>query len=213
MNNHQPHNIKLWNLAMILAIVTVFYNIAEGLVSVFLGIADGSLTLFGFGLDSFIEVLSGIGIWHMVVRIQLKGDESSDKFEKTALTITGVSFYLLTVGLLLTIIYNVWKGHKPETTFWGIIISLISILSMMVLMTMKKNIGIKLNSDAILADANCTKTCIYLSIILLLASVLYAIFKIGYIDSVGALGIAYYSFREGKESLEKAKGKDCCDVS
>lgn len=202
---------RLWNTALVLAVITVFYNILEGLVSVFLGAADDSLTLFGFGLDSFIEVLSGIGIWHMTVRLKQNENENRDKFEKRALTITGISFYILTAGLLLTGIYNIWQGHKPSTTFWGIIISVISIFSMLVLMSLKINAGKRLNSNAILADANCTKTCIYLSVILLLSSILYAIFKIGYIDSFGALGIAYYSFTEGREALEKAKGKDCCN--
>jgi len=107
----------------------------------------------------------------------------------------------------VTIIYNFITGHKPQTTFWGIIISLISIATMVTLMLAKLKIGKKLNSDAIIADANCTKTCVYLSVLLLASSVLYEIFKIGFIDSAGALGIAYFAFREGKESMEKSKGK------
>jgi divalent metal cation (Fe/Co/Zn/Cd) transporter len=203
-------NRRMWNIALLLAIITVFYNVVEGLVSVYFGISDETLSLFGFGLDSFIEVLSGIGIWHMVVRIRNNNDESRDDFEKTALKITGLSFYILTIGLLLTVAYNLYTGHKPETTFWGVVISLISIATMILLMRFKIKIGKKVNSDAIIADANCTKTCVYLSIILLVSSVLYEIFKIGYIDSLGALGIVYYSFKEGKESMDKSKGKECC---
>ncbi len=204
---------KLWNTALFLAVITVFYNILEGLVSVFFGISDETLSLFGFGLDSFIEVMSGIGIWHMIIRIKRStgADTHRDAFERTALRITGISFYVLTAGLLLTVVYNVFTGHKPQTTLWGIVISSISILTMIILMVAKINVGRKLNSDAIIADGHCTRTCVYLSIILLLASVLYEIFRIGYIDSIGALGIAYYAFMEGKESVEKAKGKKCCE--
>jgi divalent metal cation (Fe/Co/Zn/Cd) transporter len=67
----------------------------------------------------------------------------------------------------------------------------------------------RLGNDAIIADANCTKTCVYLSIILLVSSVAYEIFKVGYIDAIGALGIAWYAFWEGRESMEKARGKKC----
>ena len=74
-------------------------------------------------------------------------------------------------------------------------------------MLSKIKIGKKLNSHAIIADAHCTKTCVYLSIILLVSSVLFQIFKIGYIDTIGALGIAYFAFKEGKEFIEKSKGK------
>ncbi|MBX9852678.1 MAG: hypothetical protein K2X86_13110 [Cytophagaceae bacterium] len=70
------------------------------MVSVYFGVEDDSLTLFGFGADSFIEALSGLGIAHMVMRIKKNQHVVSDKFETTALKITGVSFYLLSTGLV-----------------------------------------------------------------------------------------------------------------
>ncbi|MBN2088076.1 hypothetical protein JW964_00595, partial [candidate division KSB1 bacterium] len=59
---------NLYKRALVLAKITIFYNIIEGIVSVFLGAEDETLALFGFGLDSFVEVLSGIGIWNMIKR-------------------------------------------------------------------------------------------------------------------------------------------------
>jgi hypothetical protein len=47
---------KLFRMAQWLAIATIVYNILEGLVSVYFGFEDESLALFGFGIDSFIEV-------------------------------------------------------------------------------------------------------------------------------------------------------------
>ncbi len=199
------------NLALVLAVVTVFYNILEGSVSIYFGVADETLSLFGFGLDSFVEVMSGLGVWHMITRMRGNKYENRDRFERTALRITGIAFYILTVGLLATVLYNVYTGHRPETTFWGIVISLISIVTMIVLMLAKLSVGKKLQSNAIIADANCTKTCVFLSVILLAASVLYELLKIGYVDSVGALGIAYFAYREGKEAMEKSKRKEDCD--
>ncbi|MDD5772351.1 MAG: cation transporter [bacterium] len=204
-------NKKLWNIALLLAVITVFYNILEGLISIYFGIADETLTLFGFGVDSFVEVMSGIGVWHMIVRVKNNDSQNRDNFEKTALKVTGISFYILAAGLILSASYNIYAGNKPQTTFWGIIISLISIVIMIFMMRAKLFAGKKINSDAIIADANCTRMCIYLSIILLASSILYELFRIGYIDAIGALGIAYYSFKEGKESMDKAKGKVCCD--
>lgn len=202
---------RVLNLALVLAVVTVFYNILEGLVSIYFGVADETLSLFGFGLDSFVEVMSGLGVWHMITRMRGNKYENRDRFERTALRITGIAFYILTVGLLATILYNVYTGHRPETTFWGIVISLISIVTMIVLMLAKLSVGKKLQSNAIIADANCTKTCVFLSVILLAASVLYELLKIGYVDSVGALGIAYFAYREGKEAMEKSKRKEDCN--
>ncbi|MDF1612043.1 cation transporter [Stygiobacter electus] len=201
---------SLLKLALALSIITIIYNIIEGVISIFFGLQDETLSLFGFGVDSFVEVISGIGIFHMVLKIKNNGNETRDEFERKALRITGTAFYILTVGLVISSFYNIWINHKPETTFWGIVISSISIITMTLLIYYKKKVGDALNSEAIIADANCTKTCLYLSFILLIASVGYTFTGIGYIDSVGSLGIAYFSFKEGRESFEKANSDKLC---
>jgi divalent metal cation (Fe/Co/Zn/Cd) transporter len=196
---------KWLTTALWLSVITIFYNIIEGLVSVYFGSSDDTLVLLGFGIDSFVEVISGIGILHMVLRMQLSKTENFDTFERLALRITGVSFILLAIGLVAGSILNVINKSKPETTLAGIIIASVSILTMYFLMNYKLKTGKALNSEAIIADAHCTKTCLYLSFILLISSILYELFKISYIDIAGSLGIAWYAFSEGRESLEKAK--------
>jgi divalent metal cation (Fe/Co/Zn/Cd) transporter len=158
-----------------------------------------------------VEVISGIGIFHMLFRLKQQSNPDRDKFEKTALQITGYSFLVLCVGLIFSIVYNIITSHRPETTFWGIVISFISLITMGTLIHYKRKVGIALNSKAILADANCTKTCLYLSIVLLISSLSYQITGLAGIDSIGASLIAYFSFKEGKEALENAAtGKHCC---
>lgn len=204
---------KLYKVALGLAMFTIAYNLAEGLISTYLGYEDESLALFGFGADSFIEVISGLGIVHMVLRIQRNPDSNRDDFERTALRITGVAFYILVFALVISSVYNIWTGHKPLTTFWGIVISLISILIMWVLVVSKRKVGDQLGSDPILADANCTLVCVYMSVILLVSSGIYELFGIPYIDSIGTLGLSYFAFKEGKECFEKANSDKycCCD--
>ena len=200
---------KLYSKAFQLSLFTIFYNIIEGIISMILGYKDETLSLFGFGADSFIEVMSGIGIAVMIVRIRQNPESSRGKFEITALKITGTAFYLLAAGLAAGIVYNLVNHIKPETTFWGVIISLISIAVMVWLMNSKRNVGKKLDSDPIIADANCTKVCVYMSLVLLAASLIYELTGFAYADAVGAAGLAYFSITEGKEALEKAKGKEC----
>jgi divalent metal cation (Fe/Co/Zn/Cd) transporter len=200
-------NAKLYAWASALALITIFYNIAEGAVSVFFGFEDESMSLFGFGLDSFVEVVSGIGIWHMVHRIRQSGGEDPDRFEKRALRITGWAFYVLTAGLAITSVVDLFRGHKPESTFWGIIVSIISIVSMAMLIRAKTKVGKQLNSAAILADAACTRACLQLSVVLLIASAGYRLTGIGGLDSLGALVIGGLCFREGREALEKARAE------
>jgi divalent metal cation (Fe/Co/Zn/Cd) transporter len=200
---------KYYRTAYWLSMFTIFYNIIEGIVSMVLGYEDETLSLFGFGADSFIEVISGIGIAVMVSRIKRNPDSSKSIFETSALKITGVAFYLLSAGLLAGIIINLIRNHKPETTLWGVIISLISIATMFWLMKAKIRTGKMLGSEPIIADAMCTRVCIYMSVVLLLSSLIYEVTGFAYADLIGAAGLIYFSFSEGKEAFEKAKGKEC----
>ena len=204
---------KLLNKAYILSLITIFYNLVEGGVATFYGAQNETLALFGFGLDSFVEVLSGIGIAHMIWRMKKNPIESRDHFEVTALKITGTAFYLLVLGLIIGAGLSIYYQSNPGTTLVGMIISIISILTMYILYKAKLDVGHKLNSEPIISDANCTRTCFYLSFILLGSSTLYELFKIPYVDAIGSLGIAWYAFKEGKEAFEKARTKklSCSD--
>lgn len=211
-SNKMEEEAKLYTRAYQLSLFTIFYNIIEGIVSIVLGYEDETLTLLGFGIDSFIEVVSGIGIAVMILRIRKNPGSSINKFEITALKITGTAFYILSVGLLAGVALNIVNKHKPETTFWGIIISLISIVVMIWLMQAKRNTGKQLNSEPIISDSNCTKICVYMSVILLVSSLIYELTGFIYADVIGTLGLIYLSISEGKEAFEKAKGKNyCCD--
>jgi divalent metal cation (Fe/Co/Zn/Cd) transporter len=204
---------KLYQKAYSLSLFTIYYNLVEGIVSMFLGYEDETLTLFGFGVDSFIEVMSGIGIAMMIRRIRQNPSSSKSEFEIKALKITGTAFYLLSAGLLAGIIVSIANNHKPETTFWGVVISLVSIAVMIWLMNAKKSTGKKLHSDPIISDANCTKICVYMSVVLLVSSLIYEFTGFAYADVIGAAGLVWFSVSEGKEAFEKAKGKscDCCE--
>ncbi|MGA9324435.1 MAG: cation transporter [Salegentibacter sp.] len=202
--------------ALILSFVTIFYNLAEGVVSTFFGANDETLALFGFGLDSFVEVLSGIGIVHMIYRMKRSEIVQRDKFEITALKITGTALYLLVAGLIAGAGIALFKQSEPTTTLAGIIVASVSILTMYFLYSEKMKVGKRLDSKPIISDAKCTKTCFYLSFILLFSSLVFEIWQIPYIDALGSLGIAWYAFKEGKEAFQNAKTKslscssDCC---
>jgi hypothetical protein len=204
---------KLFNTAFALALFTIVYNFAEGVVATWLGYQDETLALFGFGVDSFIELISGVGIMQMVLRIRAAGAQSRGSFERTALRITGYSFYLLVIGLIVSAIVIIYTGQQPVTTFWGVVISLISIVVMLLLIYGKIRTGKALQSPAILADANCTRVCIYMSCVLLASSAVYEFTGFAYADALGTLGLAWFSYREGKECFEKANDDSLCGCS
>lgn len=203
------HLRKYWlRRALILGLITVGYNILEGLVSVFFGTSDDALALAGFGLDSFVEVVSGAGVVHLVWRLRRDPAARPGRFERQALRITGFSFFLLTAGLLAGTGINLCGGSRPETTVPGAIIATVSLLTMWALYLGKARAGRALDSAPLMADAACTVTCLYLSIILLVSSLLYHFFQIPFLDEAGALGIAWFAFREGREAFAKARSND-----
>jgi divalent metal cation (Fe/Co/Zn/Cd) transporter len=205
-------NRRLFRVAFLLSLFTIGANILEGLVSMYFGARDETLALFGFGVDSFIEVISAAGIAWMILRIWRNPSSPRSRFEVTALRITGAAFYFLAAGLVLGAAVNIATDRRPGTTVWGIVISLISISVMSGLVRAKRSVGGRLHSAPILADANCTLVCIYMSLVLLASSLLFSFTGLGFLDSLGALGLAWFSFREGRESFEKIRGMECEEV-
>ncbi len=196
---------RLWRRARLLGMLTVGYNIIEGVVSVVFGASDEALALFGFGLDSFIETISAIGVLVMILRVQSGGEQRRSRFETTALRITGWCFMVLALALVTGSVLSVATGSAPETALPGIVISTLSILSMLWLVRAKRQVGRALDSAAIVADAQCNAVCVYMSVVLLISSGLFALTGFAFFDALGAAGLAWFSVREGRESLEKAR--------
>jgi predicted Co/Zn/Cd cation transporter (cation efflux family) len=205
----QIKNTQLMNKALWLAVLTVAYNLIEGIVSVYFGAEDEALTLFGFGMDSFIETISALGILNMTLRMRNNSSQDRSPLEIIALNITGWCFYALSLILAAGAVFNLISGRHPQTTIAGIIIACISIVTMWLLVWIKRDVGKKLHSKAIIADANCNLVCIYMSVVLLVSSLLYEFSGLAYFDALGAVGLIWFSVKEGKESFEKARGEAC----
>ena len=206
----KPTVDKRWKIATALALFTVVYNLGEGVVSLYFGVHDEALTLAGFGADSFIEVISGLSILAMIARLRRFGNKNRGRFEKLSLQITGICFYVLVTGLVVGAGVSVWENQKPDTTVAGIVVSLISIAIMRVLAMWKIRTGEQLQSASIIADGKCTMVCVYMSVVLLASSVLYELIHLPFIDAAGMLGLAWFSYKEGKESFEKSNDAAAC---
>ncbi len=201
--------------AKILAVLTVVYNVVESGVSMYFGASDETIALFGFGLDSAVEVMSGVGVLHMLFRTDYAAapESSRDQFERRALSITGYAFYILAVGMIASAVLMLISGHKPETTVVGIVVAALSIATMWLLMTLKLKAGGIIGSQALIADAHCTRMCMYLSYSLLASSLLYELFHTGLFEVAGVLIIGYFSWKEGRSALRKAAGAQSCCCS
>jgi divalent metal cation (Fe/Co/Zn/Cd) transporter len=187
---------------------TVGWNALEGLVAVIAGAVAGSISLIGFGVDSFIEVTSGSAIlWRMSVDADLSRRERG---EKRALQIVGVCFLSLAAYIAYESMLDLWSRRAPEHSIPGIILACVSLVVMPLLSRAKRRVGHSLGSAAMYADARQTEFCTYLSAILLAGLLLNALFGLWWADPVAGLIMVPIIAKEGAEGLQGKGCEDCC---
>jgi divalent metal cation (Fe/Co/Zn/Cd) transporter len=188
---------------------TVVWNTLEGLIAVVSGIIAGSISLVGFGIDSFIEVTSGsVLLWRMSVDSDVHRRETN---EKLALRIVGVCFVSLASYITYDSISDLWSKRAPKHSIAGIVLACVSLVVMPVLSRAKRKVGRVLGSAAMHADAKQTEFCTYLSAILLVGLLLNAFFGLWWADPIAALVMVPIITKEGIEGLRGKACNDCCD--
>jgi divalent metal cation (Fe/Co/Zn/Cd) transporter len=140
---------------------TITWNSLEGLVALIAGGLAGSISLVGFGIDSFIEVTSGtVLLWRMSVDADVP---SRERNEQLSLKIVGVCFIALAVYISYESFSDLLGRKPPEHSIPGIVLACVSLVVMPLLARAKKKIGNELGSAAMHADARQTDFCVYLS--------------------------------------------------
>jgi divalent metal cation (Fe/Co/Zn/Cd) transporter len=183
---------------------TVAWNSLEGLVAVVTGVIAGSISLVGFGIDSFIEVTSGsVLLWRMSVDSDVHRRERN---ERRALKIVGVCFLSLAAYIAYESCIDLWSKRVPEHSVPGIVLACVSLVVMPVLSRAKRKVGRALGSAAMHADAKQAEFCTYLSAILLAGLLLNALFGLWWADPLAALIMVPIIAKEGIEGLQ---GKAC----
>ena len=184
---------------------TIAWNILEGGVAVVAGSLAGSISLVGFGIDSFIEVTSGAALlWRMSV----DSDEAQrEHHERSALRIVGVCFVALSIYIAYEAVADLAARRAPEHSIPGIILAAVSLVAMPLLSRAKRRVGAALNIAAMHADAKQTDFCAYLSGILLIGLVLNATAGLWWADPIAAILMVPLILREGIEGL---RAKPCC---
>ena len=187
---------------------TIAWNTLEGLVAVAAGAIAGSISLVGFGVDSFIEVTSGVVLlWRMAVDEDLHRRERN---EKRALRIVGVCFLGLAAYIACESVRDLLSKRPPEQSVPGIVLACASLIVMPLLSKAKRKVGYELGSAAMHADAKQTEFCTCLSAILLLGLLLNAFFAWWWADPVAALIMVPVIAKEGIDGLS---GKSCDECS
>jgi len=189
-----------------LSYFTIAWNSLEGLIAIVAGAVAGSISLVGFGIDSFIEVISGTTLlWRMTVDADV---QSRERNERLSLRIVGICFFSLAVYVAYESCSDFIAGKAPEHSIPGIILACISLVVMPILSRAKKKVSHELRSAAMNADARQTDFCVYLSAILLSGLLLNAALGWWWADPAAALIMVPIIATEG---LDGIRGKTCCD--
>lgn len=196
-NNRLP----LVRRAIALEYFTVGYNLVEGIVSVVFGRLASSIALIGFGLDSFVESLSGVVVlWRF--RAEARGETEHTIAEARALKLVGWSFLLLAGYIGLESVRKLATLERPEPSPLGIALAVVSLIVMPVLALNKQRTGKALRSRALIADSKETLACSLLSVALLLGLGLNALVGWWWADPVSGLAMIPWLLKEGREALE-----------
>jgi divalent metal cation (Fe/Co/Zn/Cd) transporter len=185
---------------------TITWNLLEGLVAVVAGAIAGSISLVGFGVDSFIEVTSGAALlWRMSVDAE---EHRRERIERVTLRMVGACFLSLAAYVGYEAASNLVERKAPEHSLPGIILACVSLVVMPLLSRAKRRVGAHLKSAAMNADAKQTEFCTYLSAILLGGLILNMVSDLWWADPVAALIMVPIIAKEGVDGL---RAKICCD--
>ncbi len=203
-----PRKEQLRKRALFLSWFTVAYNIAEGLVSIVAGALAGSIALVGFGIDSAVESLSGgIMVWRFSKHRQLSA-EDEEKLERRAERFVAVTFFVFGAYVLYESVKKLVTGEAPHHSLVGIIVALVSLVSMPLLYRAKIRVGRELRSGSLLADAKETLACALLSVALLVGLSLNYFWGIWQADPAAGLFIVIWLFKEGWEIFTEEEEED-----
>ncbi|TDO44230.1 cation efflux family protein [Kribbella sp. VKM Ac-2527] len=193
--------LRMSRRAQLLAAASVTYNVLEAIIAIAAGVAAGSVALVGFGLDSVVEVSSGLIIlWQFRHRLP-------ETRERQALRLLAFSFFALAAYVTFESIRTLIAGADPDTSAVGIGLAIASLIVMPFLSWAQRRTGKALGSNAVVADSTQTLLCTYLSAVLLIGLLLNATLGWGWADPIAGLIIAAVAVREG---LEAWRGEGCC---
>ena len=192
---------RLGRRARLLAGASVTYNAVEAVIAILAGMVAGSSALVGFGLDSVVEVSSGL-----IILWQFRHPLPQSR-EQQALRLIALSFFALAGYVAQDSVRALLAGADPDPSPVGIALAATSLAVMPFLSWAQRRTGRALGSNAVVADGTQTLLCTYLSAVLLGGLVLNATLGWGWADPIAGLVIAAVAVKEGRQAW---RGEGCC---
>ncbi len=201
------HRASTIGHALRLEWLTIGWNIVEGVVAIAAAVLAGSVALLGFGIDSFVESASGgVLVWRLLAERRGMDPEAVERLDARAHKLVGASLFLLAAYVDFDAALALWNRDEPRPSALGVILTLVSIVTMQWLARAKRRAARRLGSRALEADAFQTTACFWLSVITLAGLGLNAAFGWWWADPMAALAMTWFIAREGSEAW---RGEDC----
>ena len=195
---------RLYKKGLRLEYFTVGYNILEAIASIIFGSIAGSIALIGFGLDSIVELLSGLVlIWRLRQHGKIS-EAAEERIEKRATRFVALTFLILGFYVLFESVKKLVVAEIPEPSLPGIVIAILAIIVMPILTWQKYKTGKQINSQALVADSKETLACFFLSMALLLGLGANYLFGFWQADPIVGLIIVLFLFREGWQGFKES---------
>lgn len=201
-------------LGILIEAVTLVWMVAEAAIALAAGFASHSASLESFGLDSVIELIGGgVLLWRLRAEQRGRDGEALERAERRASRIVGWALYALALYIVVNAAFAFLTRAQPEESWAGLGLAVAAVIVMPILWQVKLRVARRIGSAALRADAACSVTCAYMSLVLLVGLALTRAFGWWWADALASLGLLYFVIREGREALEEAKGHacSCCD--
>ena len=200
---------RLLSSASRLEWLTVGWNAVEGIIAVAAALAAGSVALLGFGIDSFVETVSGAVILWLIRAERRATDETRiEQVEDLARRGVALSLWLLALYVAANATYALVGGERPSSSAVGVALLVVSLAVMKWLANAKRTVARALHSHAMEADAAQTDFCWKLSAVALIGLVANAVLGWWWADPVAALGLAALIATEARRTWKL--GTACC---
>ncbi|MDE0169594.1 MAG: cation transporter [bacterium] len=190
--------------------LTVGWNAVEGIIAVAAALAAGSIALLGFGIDSFVETVSGaVILWRIGAERRSTGAVRIERVEGIARRWVALSLWLLALYVAADSSHALVSGERPSASAVGVILLVVSVAVMKWLANAKRAVALALHSHAMEADAAQTDFCWKLSVVALIGLVANAVLDWWWADPVAALGLSGLIAVEGNRTWKL--GIACCE--
>ena len=194
------------SVAKTLLVVTVLYNVVEGVIAIWSGIVAGSIALVAFGADSYLEVAAAsLVLW----RVGIQDEEYGERIEQRVVRFIGWTFIVLSAAIVFQSVWALVKGTGAEESLVGILLAVLSVTIMPLIAFWKLQIAAKGNYPSIAIEAKETIACSALSVTLLVGLAANALLGWWWLDAVTALLLVPWLVREG---LEGIRGDACHEL-